>query len=107
MLSDKKLTKMEKILGKDKMSSLENGQIDELQVTISKAAGAIKEAKDQLEANPKYQELKESLKAISAAMREVKQFQGAVIEYSLSLIEDKRVPVTDESEYETILRKVK
>ena len=62
MLNDKKLARITKVLGSDKMQSLEGGQVEELQVTISKAAGAIKEAQDELEANPKYQELKESMK---------------------------------------------
>jgi hypothetical protein len=90
-LSDKKYAKIEKILGKDKMASLDGGKVEELQVTISNAAAAIKQAQDELEANPMFQELKENLKALSSGMREVKQFQNAVIQYSLSLIEDKGV----------------
>lgn len=89
MLSDKKLERIEKVLGKDKMATLESGQANELQVTISNAAASIKQAQDELEANPKYQELKESLKAVSEALREVRKFQNAVIQYSLSLLEDK------------------
>lgn len=89
MLSDKKLERIEKVLGKEKMASLEGGQPDELQITISKSAGAIKEALDHLEANPKYQELKESLKAVSESLREIKKFQNAVIQYSLHLLEEK------------------
>ncbi len=88
-LSDKKLARIEKVLGPDKMQSLEGGQVGELQITISNSAAAIKQAEDELEANPKYQELKESLKAVSEGLREVKKFQNAVIQYSLSLIEDK------------------
>jgi len=89
MLPLKKLNRIEKILGDDKMQSLEGGQVGELQITISNAAQAIRQAEDELEANPKYQELKESLKAVSEGLREVKKFQNAVIQYSLSLIEDK------------------
>lgn len=88
-LSDKKLQKIEKILGKDKMADLESEHVNELQISISNAAAAIKETQDQLEVNPKYQELKENLKAISAGFKDVKRFQNAVIQYSLSLIEDK------------------
>jgi hypothetical protein len=87
-LSDKKLEKIEKILGADRMASLESGQVEELQVTISKAAGAIKEAQDELEANPKYQELKVLFKDVCQSMKDVRKFQNAVIQYCLSLIED-------------------
>ncbi len=89
MLTEKKLESIEKILGKEKIESLDSGQVDELQITISNAAAAIKTAQDELDANPLYQELKENLKVLSAGMKEVKKFQNAVIQYSLNLIEEK------------------
>lgn len=89
MLNDKKLEKIKKILGEERMQSLESGQVEELQVTVSNAAASIKLSQDELDANPKYQELKANLKAVSEAHREVKKFQNAIIQYSLSLIEDK------------------
>lgn len=89
MLSDKKLARIEKLLGKDAMTTLEAASPQTLDIVISHACAAIKEAADQLEANPKYQELKESLKACSAGLREVKAFQNAKIQYALHLAEEK------------------
>ena len=89
MLTDKKLAKIEGVLGKDKMQSLEGGQVEELQVTIANAAAAIRQAEDELEANPKYQALKDGLADVSAALKDCRKFQNAVIQYCLSLIEDK------------------
>lgn len=89
MLSDKKLARIEKLLGKDALTILESASPESLDVTIAHACASIKEAADQLEANPKYQELKESLKACSAGLREVKAFQNAKIQYALHLAEEK------------------
>lgn len=89
MLTDKKLSKIEKALGKDKISSLEALNVEELMGIIVSAESAMKEAIDLLEANPKYQELKESLKALSSSVGELKRYQKTVIEYSLHLLEEK------------------
>lgn len=88
MLSDKKLAKIEKILGKDKIVEIEQG---DLQSIITNASASIKQAQDELAANPQYQELKESLKALSAGLKEIKQRQNAIIEYALHTIEERGV----------------
>lgn len=89
MLNDKKLAKIEKVLGKETMAHLESCPVDVLKDTVCTAEHAINEAIRELESNPKYQEIKESLKALSEGMREVKKRQNAIIQYSLSLLEDK------------------
>lgn len=89
MLTDKKFAKIEKVLGKDCLASLEGMSSEDLDGVISQACASIKEAADQLEANPKYQELKESLKACSAGLKEVKTFQNAKIQYALHLSEER------------------
>lgn len=86
MLTDKKLARIEKTLGREVMEEL---NCDNAEAVIAASAGAIKEAEDQLEANPKYQELKASLKACSEGVREVKKFQNAKIQYALHLLEEK------------------
>lgn len=88
MMSDKKLAKIEKILGQDLIDSLIAMPPEELQSTIAGSAGAIKEASEALEANTQYQQLKESLKALSQGMREVKTFQNAKIQFALHLLEE-------------------
>lgn len=89
MLSNTKLAKIEKVLQKDELSELEAKNETELRLAISNSAASIKEAQDELDANEKYQELKESLKALSEGLRDVKKRQNAIIQYCLSLLEDK------------------
>ncbi len=89
MLSDKKLARIERLLGKDAIALLETASPEDLESLIYASCAAIKEATDQLEANPKYQELKESIKACSAGLREVKALQNAKIQYALHLSEEK------------------
>lgn len=88
MLSDKKLEKISKILGKDTIDSLNAQSVAELKNSIYVAEASIKDAVDELEANPKFQEIKESLKAISEGMKEVKKRQKAITQYSLHLLEE-------------------
>lgn len=89
MLSDKKLVKIEKVLGKEIMGELEALAVENLKNRIVSAEQAMHAASSELEANPKFQELKESLKALSEGLSEVKRHQKAIIQYSLSLLEDK------------------
>lgn len=89
MLTDKKLARIEKTLGKEIMEELSARGPEGLEASIAASAGAIKESEDALEANPKFLELKESLKACSEGLREVKKFQNAKIQYSLHLLEEK------------------
>lgn len=87
MLSEKKLIKFQKILG-ETIKELESKSVDELKQEIILSNYSIKDAIDELEANPKYLELKENLKAITEGLREVKKRQNAIIQYSLHLIEE-------------------
>lgn len=88
MISDKKLEKLEKILGVDTVNDLKSAPKEDLDVSIIKSSQSIKEAIEELEANPEFQRLKESLKAISEGLREVKKRQNAIIQYSLHLLEE-------------------
>lgn len=88
MISDKKLEKLEKILGVDTVNDLKSAPKEDLDVSIIKSSQSIKEATEELEANPEFQRLKESLKAISEGLREVKKRQNAIIQYSLHLLEE-------------------
>ena len=89
MLNDKKLQRIEKELGREKLAELEALKMGELEKAIAHADMAVKQAMDQLEANPKYQEIKESLTAIRAGVTELRKRQGAVVAYALHLIEEK------------------
>lgn len=89
MLSDKKLAQLEKILDADTRQELSTASVDEMRKRIAEAAGAIKTATDELEANPQYQELRESLRACSEGVRELKKRQNAIVQYSLHILEDR------------------
>lgn len=88
MLSDKKLAQVEKILGPETIIELQGTAKEALKDRLVGAESSIKQATQELEANPQYQETKENLKALSQGLRDVKKRQNAIIQYSLSLLED-------------------
>lgn len=88
-MTDKKLAKIEKELGKEFMAELEAQDVSGLHARIVNAESAMKVASDELEANENYQRLKEDLKLLSQGLREVNKRQKAIIEYVLSLLEGK------------------
>ncbi len=89
MLNDKKFARIEKVLGKDKLAELEALDNEGLKSAVTGADMSVKQALDQLEANPKYQEIKESLKALREGVTELRKHQGALVTYALHLIEEK------------------
>ena len=89
-MDDKRLEKLEKILGLETVKELEALTVrSDLEDKIVVANQSMQLAEDELEANPKYQELKESLKALNAGKREVDKRQRAIIKFCLHLIESR------------------
>lgn len=88
MLNDKKLQRIQKILG-ETIQELDAAATESLKTSIVTADASIKQASDELEANPKFQEIKANLKAIGEGLREVKKRQNAIIQYSLHLLEER------------------
>jgi hypothetical protein len=88
-LSDKKLEKLLKILDQVCINELESQSPDQLKSQITSCEQSMKEALDDLEANPKYEELKEGLKALREGLTGVRKRQNAVIQYALHLLEEK------------------
>lgn len=89
MISSKKLEKIEKALGREFLSDLSALSEVALKNRIAESAGSIKHAQEELEANLKYQELKEGVKAISEGLKEVRKRQNNVITYCLNLLEER------------------
>lgn len=89
MLSEKKRQRIEKILTIERTQDIDSFDGLELRMLVSNSSASIKHAVDELESNPKYQQIKESLKAVSEGLREVKKLQNAIIQYALSVLEDK------------------
>lgn len=89
MLSDKKLEKIERALDKDTIEEINASDQTGIDAIIRSATIAIQAAQEELEANPKYQELKESLKACSEGLREVKKRQNAKIQYAAHILDSR------------------
>lgn len=83
----KNIDKVCKILGDE--TTVEMGALsdEDIKQRIIGASSAMKQVKDELEANPKYQDLKEDLKALTAGKKEVDKRQKAIIAYALHLLE--------------------
>lgn len=90
-LSDKKFAKIEKTLGKETLLELESMSADVLKDHIVSAEHAIYETLRELEANEIYLQHKDSIKSLSEGLRDMKKRQNAIIQYALSLLEDKGV----------------
>jgi len=86
MISEKKLNKIVKALGETAKELETLGEVA-LKEKIAHAASSIKQAEEELEANPSYQEIKENLKALTEGMKEVRKRQSAIIHYCLHILE--------------------
>jgi len=82
-----KLTKEEKLLGVDTCREMESLDVAALGELIVQASSSVKQAKDELEGNEKYQEVKRSLKALNGGFYDLKKRQNAKIAYALKLRE--------------------
>jgi len=85
----KKLDKAYKNLGEDTVSELTAMDVPALKKRIVEAASAMEQVANELEANPEYQELKESLKAVTEGKCEVFKRQKSLITVAHSLIGEK------------------
>ncbi len=83
----KRLTKAIESLGVETMKELEAMSKEDLSKRVIQAEQAMREAVDELEKNPKFQDLKESLRDLTAGKRGVDKRQQAIILVSLSLME--------------------
>lgn len=75
--------KLEKKLGVETVAEIRGSDDASLKARIIAAEQAMRAAKDELEANPKYQELKESLGVLTQGMKEVNSRQRAIIQLCL------------------------
>lgn len=78
-----KFEKIVKLLSEDMIAQMTGMDEAALSKVIVASEQAIAEAKDSLDNNEKYQELKEQVKAVSAGFRETKAYQTAKIQYAL------------------------
>lgn len=89
------LTEMQKMAkkigsdGEEVLKELEAMATPELNKRIAQANQAISETKEELEANPKYIEVKNDVKLLSSGFREVKARQNAIIAIAVKLRQEK------------------
>lgn len=83
-----KLEAILKKLSPETLDKVNSASAEELSALIVASEQAIRDTKEELDANEKYQELKESCKAMSAGYREVKSYQSAQIQYALMRLRD-------------------
>lgn len=88
-MTDKKLDKISDILGLDFINQINNTSVEDLKTLIVEASQSIRQATEELESNPAYQDLKENLKALYAGLKDVKKRQNAIIQYSLHLTSER------------------
>lgn len=84
-----KLETIIKNLDPDTLAALDSADADSLKATIITAESSLADAKEELENNPEYQNLKESLKALSGGYRDLKKRQTGKIQYALIRLKDK------------------
>lgn len=84
-----KLDKAVKHLGPKRVEELEALNPGELEQHIVQAEKSMSAAHEELEANPKYQDLKEQLSACTQGKKDVNKQQKAVISVCLALLESK------------------
>lgn len=80
-----KVEKIRNQLGPETIKELEALSKAELERVIADAEQAIKQATEERDANPAYQEAKENIKALSEGLKEVKKRQQAKIQFALLL----------------------
>jgi DNA-binding transcriptional regulator GbsR (MarR family) len=86
-----KIEKIIKELGQDFLDELDALSPEDVKNRIVSAGQAIKTAKDELEANPNYQELKENIKALRSGFSAVKKRQNAITDYLLTKLNGEEV----------------
>lgn len=84
-----KLEKLVKKLGIETVKEMEAMDTSALESSIVSAEQAMKQVKEELEANPQFQHLKDNLKALSLGKREVDARQKAKIQLALHFLSDK------------------
>ncbi len=89
MLTDKRLEKLSSDLGKSTLQELEAMDDSALALRVVQAGAAMKSAKSELDANPKFQQIKADKNALESGFKDVKKRQTGIVEYCLHLLEER------------------
>lgn len=85
-MNNKKLEKVIKILGQEITNEIKGMSLDELKEVIVAANQAMDAVQRVLDANPKYQEVKEQKSSLEEGKKEVNKYQRAKIAYCLMIM---------------------
>jgi outer membrane receptor for ferrienterochelin and colicin len=83
------LSKDEKLLGVDTCREMESMATSQLEDVIVQANASIKQAKDELEKNPNYQDVKSKMRDLTGAFNDLKRRQNGKIAFALKLRESR------------------
>lgn len=90
-----KLEKILKILDEDTVQELNSADVEELKRRLIQSEQSIKQAKEEMEANPLYQKLREDLKVFRQGFGEVKKRQQSIISYCLIRLDETGASLED------------
>lgn len=83
-----KLDKIEKQLSKEVMNEISALPVEKLNQLVVAAEQAIAQTTQERDANPAYQGAKQAVKDLGEALKEVKKYQNAKIQYALILLQE-------------------
>lgn len=84
--SDPTIEKLIKTIGKETREELDSLSPEDLKQRVVQANQAMKQVKEELQANPNYQELRSNLLALTQGMKDVNKRQRAIIAYALTIL---------------------
>lgn len=88
-MNDKLFQKISKVLGEQLVNETRTLSAEQLESLIVTATQEVEEAREELEANPKYQQLKEDLKALKSGFSEVKKINNSRIQLAVALLAER------------------
>ena len=92
-MNEKQLKKLTKILGEDTINTLHAMSAEELETAIVLATQEVQNTKEELEANPKYIQVKEDKALLESGLKEVKKINNARIQVAVALLNERGVRV--------------
>lgn len=81
------IKKIEGILGQETVAGLRSASNEELNTSIVQAQKDIEEAKSELKANPKYQQIVEDKKVLESSYRDLKKACDARTKLAIALLQ--------------------
>lgn len=90
-MNEKQLKKVTKILGEDAINVVNSMSSEELEFTIVQATKEVQSAKEELEANPKYVQIKEDKALLESGLKELRKLNNAKIQLAVSVLAQRGV----------------